>query len=422
MNLLKVDALEEALRKLESEIIESSQKMLQTCEIEVAASYGKVLAEDIYSEENIPGFDRSTVDGYAVFSADVSGAGENIPSFLRYIGEVRMGEEAQTGLERGCCVYVPTGAMLPAGADAVVMAEHCQPFGEDMIAVYSSLSAGTNVVFEGDDIKKGEKILSCGRRLKPADMGMLSAVGRTSVKTMRPWRVYIVSTGDELVAAGADLGRGQVRDVNTYGLIGEAQALGFEVSGCDMIADDKESIKERIQAHMEDCDFIVISGGSSKGKKDETADIIEELSSEGVMTHGLAVKPGKPTIIGFDRPAGCALLGLPGHPAAALMIFEQVAGTIWRRLCGCTEAEKDVSVECIMKHNIPSSPGRKTFQLVRIDFINRDEASGLPHAEVVYGLSGMISSLSRADGYIITDINDEGINSGSRVRVRLLAR
>ena len=419
MDLLKVDTLEEAVEKLESKIINAYAKIMRTEEIEVSASYGRILAEDIYCEENIPCFDRSTVDGYAVFAVDVSGAGDNIPSFLRYTGEVKMGEEAGMRLERGCCVYVPTGAMLPEGADAVVMTEHCQPFGDDLIAVYSPVSSGANVVFEGDDIKKGEKVLCQGRKLKAADMGVLSAIGKTSVKVMQPWRIYILSTGDELAPAGTFSRKGQVRDINTFGLIGEAQAYGFEISGYSMLPDNKEQIKEKIKNHMAECDFIVISGGSSKGKKDETADIIKELASDGVMTHGLAVKPGKPTIIGFDSPNACVLIGLPGHPAAAMMIFEVIVGMLWRKLSGNLDEQGEFTVECVMKHNMPSSPGRKTFQLVNIDFDNRETKTGLPYAEAVYGLSGMIASLSKADGYIITDINDEGINRGQRVRVRL---
>ena len=211
---------------------------LETEEVPLAELLGRVLAEDIISGEDVPGFARSTVDGYAVRARETGGASESLPVFFHVAGEVEMGKAAATEVAPGACVYVPTGGMIPPGADGVVMVEYCEPFGTDQMAVYHHISEGKNVVMAGDDVKTGQLVLRRGRRIRPADMGVLASIGRTCVRVYRPWRVAILSTGDEIVAPDQSPEPGQVRDVNSYGLYGQAMKLGLRVTGFQVVCDD----------------------------------------------------------------------------------------------------------------------------------------------------------------------------------------
>ena len=420
MKLLKVDTLEAALDKLENAMREGGAGEPEREYVPVLQSLGRVAAEDVLSGEDIPGFDRSTMDGYAVISRDTQGAGETMPTFLELAGEVKMGEKPEFSLTSGQCAYVPTGGMVPEGADAVAMVEYCQPFGDDRIAVYSPLSSGHNMVRAGDDVSRGEKLISRGHRIRPSDMGLLSAAGKTEIKVYKPWKVYIISTGDEIVPPEVMPLPGQVRDVNSAGILGEALDCGFEIRGLEVVRDRQDVLADKVRSAMSECDVVVISGGSSQGKKDATEAVIDSLTSSGAFTHGLAVKPGKPTIIGFDEPTECAVIGLPGHPVAALLLFRLIVAGIWKRLTGLAEKEKEISVDAVMASNIAASPGRKTFQLVKLDYEHIDLKTGLPQAVPVLGKSGLIRTMSAADGYVVMDVNDEGLRSGERVKVCLL--
>ena len=420
MKLLKVDTLESALDKLETAMREGGAGEPEREYVPVLQSLGRIASEDVLSCEDIPGFDRSTMDGYAVISRDTQGAGETMPTFLELAGEVKMGEKPEFSLTSGQCAYVPTGGMVPEGADAVAMVEYCQPFGDDRIAVYSPLSSGHNMVRAGDDVSRGEKLISRGHRIRPSDMGLLSAAGKTEIKVYKPWKIYIISTGDEIVPPEVMPLPGQVRDVNSAGILGEALACGFEIRGLEVVRDRQDVLADKVRSAMSECDVVVISGGSSQGKKDATEAVIDSLTSSGAFTHGLAVKPGKPTIIGFDEPTECAVIGLPGHPVAALLLFRLIVAGIWKRLTGLAETEKEISVDAVMASNIAASPGRKTFQLVKLDYEHIDLKTGLPQAVPVLGKSGLIRTMSAADGYVVMDVNDEGLRSGERVKVCLL--
>lgn len=413
MELLKVDTLEEAMDKLFT--CAAGSIMPEREEVSILRLTGRILAEDIAADGPVPGFDRSAVDGYAVRACDTAGAAESIPVFLKIAGEVEMGRAAPISVGPGECMYVPTGGMIPPGADAVVMVEYCEAFGADRLAVYQSVSAGTHVVSAGEDMEAGQTVLRRGRKIRPADMGVLAAIGKTSAQVYKPWKVIIFSTGDEIVDACEAPGPGQVRDVNSYGLWGLACKFGFEVTDMQVAADDADLLEEKVRRAMEQAELVVISGGSSQGKKDATASVIGNLASSGVLTHGLAVKPGKPTILGFDQPTGTALIGLPGHPVAAMLLFDKIAGGLWERMTGQQNANKKPSVEGILTANVAASPGRKTWQLVTVDFA----AGALPKVTPVRGRSGLIRTLSEADGYIEIDVNDEGARRGQQVTVQL---
>ena len=427
MELLKVDTIEETLDKLDRF---ADQLPLHVEEVPHYRAIGRILAQDIFCQENVPAFCRSTMDGYAVRSSDTNGSSESIPSFLKIKGEVEMGkapegEAAYVG--SGECVYVPTGAMIPEGADAVVMIEYCEEFSKDEIAVYTSVSYGNNMVFPGDDLLEDQLLLKRGRRLKPADIGVLSAAGYTLIKVYRPWKISVFSTGDEIIDPKQIPKPGQMRDVNTFALLAQAEQMGFEVVDYAVIEDQEDLLKSRVEAAMYSSDLIFISGGSSQGKKDVTAKIINELTSSGVLTHGIAVKPGKPTITGFDEGSKTAVIGLPGHPVAALLLFRILSGGLWdlahgdKKMnvlnAGNSSLTDRGKVVCKISTNLAASPGRKTFQLVKIEYDKEDK---VPWAVPVLGKSGLIRTMSEADGYMVMDVNDEGINGGEYVTVILL--
>ena len=405
MDLLKVDTIKEARSKLAA-CCEGIMPGTETVGLTEAA--GRVLAFDIFSKENIPPYRRSIMDGYAVRSKDLGAAGDMIPTTLKVTGEVQLGtDSSMLSVGSGCCVYVPTGGEVPEGADAVVMVEYCEPFGEDMLAVSKSASPGENVVQAGEDVSEGGILLSKGRKLRSQDIGVLAAAGVTAVPVFVPWRVAVISTGDELVSPEETPGPGQIRDINSYTISARSTEEGFTVMRTLSVKDDSEAIAAALETAKDDSDLVVISGGSSQGKKDMTAALIDKAADHGVLTHGIAAKPGKPTITGFDRASKTLFIGLPGHPAAALMVYEQLVISLWRCMTG---REPMRTAKARVTVNTPSAPGRKTFQLVKLA---GDEA------EPVFARSGMISPMSAADGYFIMDENQEGVKAGEAVEVFL---
>ena len=408
MKLLKVDTVDEARSKL----LECCKRIMpQTEERGLLDVAGCILAEDIFSKENIPPYRRSIMDGYAVRSKDLGAAGDMIPTMLKESGEVVLGVD-QTGLtvEPGQCVYVPTGGYVPEGADAVVMVEYCERFGDGMLAVSKSASPGENVVSIGEDVSEGERILKKGRKLRPQDIGVMAACGVTATLVFVPWKVTVISTGDELVGPDTVPGPGQIRDINTYTIASRSDEEGFEVVRTVSVKDDRDKLATVIEEAKKDSDIVIISGGSSQGKKDMTADLIDETADQGVLTHGIAAKPGKPTITGFDAKSSTVFIGLPGHPAAALIVYEQTLIKVWRDLTGC---EEERTVRAKVNVNVPSAPGRMTFQLIKLG--ERD----IPEAIPIFARSGMISPVSSADGYFVMSENQEGIRPGDMVDVHL---
>ncbi len=408
MKLLKVDTVNEARSKL---MECCARTMLQTEMRGLLDAAGCILAEDIYSKENIPPYRRSIMDGYAVRSKDLGAAGDMIPTMLKVKGEVLLGKDSSDlTVDPGCCVYVPTGGYVPDGADSVVMVEYCEPFGSGMLAVSKPASPGENVVQVGEDVAAGALLLPKGRKLRPQDLGVLAACGITEIPVFVPWKVTVISTGDELVSPAQTPGPGQIRDINTYTIASRSTAEGFHVIRTLSVKDERDDLAAALDDAENDSDLVVLSGGSSQGKKDMTADLIDEAADHGVLTHGIAAKPGKPTITGFDEESRTLFIGLPGHPAAALMVYEQILISLWRCLTCC---EKERTLKAKVNVNVPSAPGRMTFQLVKL--IEDDELQAVP----VFTRSGMISPVSEADGYFVMTENQEGIRPGDSVNVHL---
>lgn len=406
MELLNVDTVDEAREKLVKAI---SGIEMEKDSVALFSACGRIVAENIFSNEEIPGFRRSTVDGYAVISKDTAGSSESIPVFLRITGEVQMGETAQMEIHSGECVYVPTGGMIPKGADAVVMIEYCELFDQNQTAVYDSVAYGKNIVMAGEDIGMGDLVIKRGTRLRPQEVGVLSSLGITEVNVFRPWNITIISTGDEIVMPGEIPTPGKIRDINSYSICAQAQELGLNVLHTMVIRDDEEKLKKAVSEAMKAGGIVVISGGSSQGKKDVTNKIIDELADMGAFTHGLAIKPGKPTILGYDTRDKVILAGLPGHPAAAMIIFEMIIAWLWRKV---TDQPEEKSVFARITSNFAGAPGKVTCQLVKL-IKDKD----CYFAEPLFGKSGLISSLAQADGYILIAQNKEGLKKDELVEV-----
>lgn len=408
IDLFKVDSLEEAIQKLYNECVNNGF-VIDKEEIDVCCSLDRVLAEDVVSQDNVPNFDRSVVDGYAVVAKDTEAATDTIPTFLNVIGESFMGESCDIEMNSGECVYVPTGSMLPKGATACVMVENTENITDKKIAVYSSVADGKNVIKIGDDIKKDDILLKKGKILTPADIGYISSV-KGKVKVYKKPNITIISTGDELIDCSETLIKAKIRNTNTNALINLSKKYGLNVLNNYTLKDDEKLLEDTIKSAMGNSDIVVVSGGSSKGKKDASSMVIDRLSSSKVLTHGIAIKPGKPTITSYDNKTNTILVGLPGHPTAAYILFKLVVVEVVYRLMG--SKIKDILCEGIITENLPASPGRKTIQLVNID---KDF-----NVTAIYGRSGLTRILSLADGYIIIDLNQEGINKGSKVLVHYL--
>ncbi len=279
-------------------------------EIDTALALGRVTAGPVLSDERLPAFSRSTVDGYAVRARDTFGASDSLPAYLPLAGEVPMGAAPAFALSAGQAALIHTGGMLPPGADAVVMLEYTQTARPGEIEVLRAAAPGENVLNAGEDVEAGQVVLPPGRLLRPAEIGGLMALGLTRVKVARPPRVGILSSGDEVVDPGLTPRPGQVRDINSYTL----SALVEKHGGCPvrygMIPDRRDALRSAVQRALEECDVVVITAGSSASTRDLTAEVIDELGQPGVLVHGVNVKPGKPTILAVcagqtgDRPAG----------------------------------------------------------------------------------------------------------------------
>ncbi len=408
MQLLQVDDIDVAREKIRNVF---GDVMLRTRRINVEESLGYVVAEDVLCEVMIPEFRRSTVDGYAVIAKNTQGASDTIPVFLTMIEDVEIGTVPTKIVGDGQCSYVPTGGMIPEDADAMVMVEYSEEFTADEMAIYKSVAAGSSVVEIGEDLKIGEVVVAKGSKIRGQEIGALSAANVQSILVYEPIKVAIISTGNELVSATEPLVMGKMKDVNTGAIAGLAMELGMEVISKVLVQDEETQIRESLENATAVADIVVISGGSSKGKKDMTEALIDEISDGGVFTHGLALKPGKPTIIGYDNPTHSLFLGLPGHPVAAMLVFRLLLEWLQVKVYGTRAA---YATQAYMELNIAGAPGRQTCILVEL-VLQEDRKTYL--AKPILGKSGLISTLSHACGYVVIDKNTEGVKAGELVHV-----
>lgn len=373
---------------------------------------GRVPAEPLAAPHALPGFARATVDGFAVRAADTYGASEGLPSYLDVAGEARMGRPPEVEVRPGSAVAIATGAPLPPGADAVVKVEHTQAATPELLEVLRPATPGEGMVRADEDATPGAELVPAGRPLRGQDLGMLAAAGIVEVPAHARPRVTIVSTGDELVppdsAGSAALPVGQVRDATAPALAALVREAGGEPRFAGIVADDREVLAATLRATLPESDVLVVSAGSSVGARDETAAAIASLGEPGVWCHGLALRPGKPTLLADC--GGVPAIGLPGNPRSALVVFRLIGMPLVRTVGGCTQPPPEPTVRARLERDLPSAAGRLDVVQVRV-------ADG--EAVPLFGSSSLLSVLTAADGYLVVPEPATGLAAGSEVEVTL---
>ena len=382
--------------------------------VPITGALNRVLARDSISGEDLPGFQRSTMDGYALAAKDSFGASENLPTPLNIVGEVTMGEIPQWALHRGECAQISTGGMLPEGADAAVMVEYTQKVEDGVVEISRPVSPLENVILPDDDVRKGQVVLHKGSLLRPQDLGILAGLGISMVDVYIRPKAAIISTGEEIVDISKKPKAGQMRDINSYTLGGLCVQLGVEPIYCGIIKDRFEDITLFIEKGLSQADVVLLSGGSSVGVKDFTLDAFLSLDGVEVVAHGVSISPGKPTIIA--RKENKTLWGLPGHPVSAMIIFDIFLKYLFGKLVGLTNLTEynSHSIEAELDRNIESANGREDYIRVKLT-----QAEGKWLATPILGKSGLISTMVEADGIVTIDMNTEGLYKGETVQVRL---
>jgi molybdopterin molybdotransferase len=377
--------------------------------VPVAGALHRVPAMPVTAPHALPGFARSTVDGYAVRAADTYGVSEGLPGYLQVTGAVPMGAEPAVTVGAGTAVNMPTGGVLPPGADAVVMVEYTQVVMPGTIEVVRPVAPGEGVVRADEDAAPGTELVPAGRPLRAQDLAMLAAAGVTKVPVHARPRVTVFSTGDEVVPPEvATLRPGQVRDASAVALSAMvAQAGGEPVQG-GIVADDPQALETALRAALAISDLIVISAGSSVGVRDETAGVVRRLGPPGIWCHGLAIRPGKPTLLA--ECAGVPVIGLPGNPRSALVVFRLLGVPLVHLVGGCTMPPPEPVVRARLARDLPSATGRLDVVQVRV-------TGGV--ATPVFGLSALLSVLIAADGYVIIPEEATGLDAGSDVDVTI---
>lgn len=384
---------------------------IETEKVNILDCEERVLSKDIISQINVPEFNRSTVDGYAIKSKESHGCSECMPTFLDIIGEVNMGESVNVDIKNGQCMYVPTGGMLPKSSDSVIMIEHVEKLDEFTIAIHKPISDGENVVYKGDDIKKDQIVLKKGKKLNSQDIGVLAALGINEIQVYKPIKFTVISTGDEIIDLDEKLEFGKIRDINGYVICSLIKKLGGIVVEKSIVKDNYDLLKETVSNGIKNSDIVLLSGGSSVGTRDYTYDVINSFNGQGVLVHGIALKPGKPTIIGECENK--VVIGLPGHPVSAIIVFKIFIDYLVKEILKIKRNK--YAIDAIINKNIHSSPGKKTYQMVTLEDVDNKY-----YATPIFGKSSMITLLSKACGYVIIDEDCEGLYKEEKVKVHLL--
>ncbi len=370
---------------------------------------GRVPASEVTSDQALPGFARSTVDGYAVRAADTYGASDGLPSYLDVVGQIRMGSVPELSVHSGAVLQIPTGAAIPEGADAVVMVEHTQMTMPGTVEVTRPVAVGDGIVRADEDVATGAVLAPAGRPLRPQDLGLLAAAGVTEVKVRARPRVAIISTGDEVVAADTQgLAAGQVRDATASALAGLVTRAGGVPDYRGIVPDDQEALTATLAAAVAETDLVVVSAGSSVGARDETTAAVDALGDATVFCHGLAIKPGKPTLLA--EVAGVPVLGLPGNPLSALVVFRMVGLPVLRLVGGVERPAPEPTVPATLSRPLASAAGR-------LDVVQVTLRDG--EATPIFGHSALLSLLTTADGYLVVPEPATGLDAGAAVMVTL---
>jgi molybdopterin molybdotransferase len=390
-------------------------KPINTETIPIYDSLERIIAQQVTPDVDIPGFMRSTMDGYALNAASTFGASESNPAFLTITGTIDMGEEPRFSITLGQAARIATGGMLPSGADSVVMLEHTDTVTNDAIEVFKSVAPGQHVIEKGEDLMQGKVALTPGRRIRPQELGLLAACGLEQVEVYKKPKVGIISTGDEVISIDQRPAVGQIRDMNSYTLAGLVVKSGGIPINYGIVKDDFTALNEKCMAALATSDMVLISGGSSVGVRDLSIKVLENLPDSQIWVHGISISPGKPTILAQSGTK--AIWGLPGHVASSMVVFRVVVRPFLEHLSGfsCHGTSEEPFVTARLTRNLASVQGRVDFVRVRLRKKNQQL-----WAEPVLGKSGLIRTMVDADGLIAIDLNLEGVEEGAQVRVHLI--
>jgi len=382
-----------------------------TEEIPLLETVGRILAENIVADVDLPDFPRAIVDGYALQGASTFGASDGNPAYLTVTGSIAMGESPALTIGPGEAARIATGGMLPRGTDSVVMIEHTEAIDDTTIEVYRSVAPGQNMIAIGEDIKKKSGVLMQGQIIRPQEAGLLAALGKQQVSVYQKPVIGIISSGDEIIPINETPRLGQIRDINTSTLSGLIHETGAQAISFGIVCDDFEILFKKCKLALEQCDMILISGGSSVGARDFTVDVLSALEDAKILVHGISISPGKPTILA--KVQNKAFWGMPGHVASAMIVFSRVVKPFVEYLSGQTAAKKkELRLQAKLSRNVASRQGR-------IDFIRVELRLEEGHlwADPVLGKSGLISTMVNADGLVEIGINTEGLDKGTVVKV-----
>ena len=391
---------------------------LEAEEIELGQALGRSLAAEFSAPHDLPGFVRATMDGFAVRGRDTFGASETEPGYLNQVGEVLMGQTPPFKVGPGQCARIGTGGMLPNGADAVVMVEHTRLLDDGSVEIAKSAAPGTHILGAADDAEAGQELLPVGQYLRPQDLGLLAGLGKSQVAVVRKPRVGIISTGDEVVPMESQPGPGQVRDVNSHTLAALVLQAGGEPQALGLVKDDEDALKAMVAKSLAANDLTLLSGGSSVGVRDLTAQVFMSFPGAEMKVHGVAVSPGKPFI--WVQAEGAHLIGLPGQVASCMVAFNILVEPILERMLGraALPFTRFARLPAKLMRNLPSAQGREDYVRVRVG----RNGDGSWQAEPVFGKSGLIRTLTQGHGLVRIPLENEGLDQGSQVEVLLFPR
>ncbi len=404
----------EIISRVEFETLLNSFTAVDTEKVSISDACGLVLGEDIISPEDLPPANRSCMDGYAVNARDAFGATEGNPTYLECSATLKVDENPDFELQPGECAAIPTGGTLPDGADAVVMVEHTQELGSGTIEIRKSSAPGEHTMLKGEDAAKGDTVLQAGHKVRFQDVGLLAALGMKEVAIHRKPRVGIISTGDELVEIDSPQKVGTIRDVNSHTLRCLVTEAGAEAVNYGIVRDELDKLESTLTKAIAENDLVLLSGGSSVGMRDLTVQAIESMKNSEILAHGVAISPGKPTILG--RAGSKPVLGLPGQVTSVQVVMLSLVVPFIRQLMGQKDAFSTsgrTMIQAELGRNTVSKPGREDY--VRMKLTNRED--GLPLAEPIYGKSGLLKTMIQADGLMIIPADTEGFYAGNTVNI-----
>ncbi|MDD9302725.1 MAG: molybdopterin molybdotransferase MoeA [Desulfobacter sp.] len=373
----------------------------------------RVLARDILARENMPGFMRATMDGYAVQASSTFGASESGPAWLEIAGSIAMGQIPDFKLTHGQAARIATGGMLPPGADAVVMVEYTEAVDDHSVEIYKSVAPLQHVIDASEDFARDQVVLKKGTQVRPQEQGLAAGLGYSSLEVFKIPRVGIISTGDEVIPIDQTPRPGQIRDINSYSLSALVEEAGAKAMRYGIVKDDPDALKQVCEKALLETDMVLISGGSSVGTRDYTVEVLSGLEDTHILVHGMSVSPGKPTILA--RSGNTPVWGLPGQVVSAMVVLKIAVIPFLEHIQGKTGTNRRIRVPARLTRNLASAQGRRDFIRVSLE----QGEKGL-EARPVLGKSGLIRTMVHADGLLDIGENIEGLEKNSPVEVILL--